>query len=59
MIDRKTFDSLIGQSGEASLPERVDTKLLDKLADTLIGMGALAVAIKLGDQGLYLRTGKT
>ena len=57
MIDRKTYDSLIGQSDEASLPERVDTKLLDKLADTLISMGALAVAIKLGDQGLYLRTG--
>ena len=57
MIDRKTYDSLIGQYDEASLPERVDTKLLDKLADTLISMGALAVAIKLGDQGLYLRTG--
>ena len=57
MIDRKTYDSLIGQSDEASLPKRVDTKLLDKLADTLISMGALAVAIKLGDQGLYLRTG--
>jgi sugar/nucleoside kinase (ribokinase family) len=57
MIDRKTFDSLIGQYDEASLPERIDTELLDKLADTLINMGALAVAIKLGDQGLYLRTG--
>jgi sugar/nucleoside kinase (ribokinase family) len=57
MIDRKTFDALIGQYDEASLPERIDTKLLDKLADTLISMGALAVAIKLGDQGLYLRTG--
>jgi sugar/nucleoside kinase (ribokinase family) len=57
MIDRKAFDSLIGQYDEASLPERVDTKLLDRLADTLISMGALAVAIKLGDQGLYLRTG--
>ena len=57
MLDRKTFDALIGQYDEASLPERVDTKLLDKLADTLISMGALAVAIKLGNQGLYLRTG--
>jgi len=57
MLDRKTFDALIGQYDEASLPERVDTKLLDKLADTLISMGATAVAIKLGDQGLYLRTG--
>ena len=57
MIDRKTFDSLTGQFDEASLPKRVDTILLDKLADTLIGMGARAVAIKLGDQGLYLRTG--
>ena len=57
MIDRKAFNSLIRQYGETSLPEKLDTKLLDKLSDILIGMGALAVAIKLGDQGLYLRTG--
>jgi sugar/nucleoside kinase (ribokinase family) len=57
MIDRQTFDSLIGQYDEASLVEKINTRLLDQLADTLISMGALAVAIKLGDQGLYLRTG--
>jgi sugar/nucleoside kinase (ribokinase family) len=57
MIDRKTFDSLIGQYDEAHLSEKIDTKHLDQLADTLISMGALVVAIKLGDQGLYLRTG--
>jgi sugar/nucleoside kinase (ribokinase family) len=57
MINRKTFDSLIGQYDEAHLAEQIDTQVLDQLADTLISMGARAVAIKLGDQGLYLRTG--
>jgi sugar/nucleoside kinase (ribokinase family) len=36
----------------------LNTELLDSLANTLIKMGSNIVAIKLGDQGLYLRTGK-
>ena len=34
----------------------VDRVLLAGLAERLLGMGAAIVAIKLGDQGLYLRT---
>ena len=56
MLDRKAFDSLIGEYSEASFMEWIDTKLLDKLADKLINMGTSIIAIKLGNQGLYLRT---
>ncbi len=36
--------------------EKLDITLLDQLAEQLIGYGTNVVAIKLGDQGLYLRT---
>jgi len=39
--------------------ERIDVLLLDQLARQLINYGANVVAIKLGDQGLYLRTHQT
>jgi len=39
--------------------ERIDVVLLDQLAGQLIDYGANVVAIKLGDQGLYLRTHQT
>lgn len=39
--------------------EKLDITLLDQLAEQLIGYGTNVVAIKLGDQGLYLRTHQT
>jgi len=36
--------------------EKLDITLLDQLAEQLVGYGTNVVAIKLGDQGLYLRT---
>jgi len=56
MLDRKIFESLIDEYSEDSFMEWIDTKLLDKLADKLINMGTSIIAIKLGNQGLYLRT---
>lgn len=35
---------------------RVDTALLRQLAEELLGMGAAVVCLKMGDQGVYLRT---
>jgi len=39
--------------------ERIDVLLLDQIATQLINYGANVVAIKLGDQGLYLRSHQT
>jgi sugar/nucleoside kinase (ribokinase family) len=39
--------------------ERIDALLLDQIAGRLIDYGAKVVAIKLGDQGLYLRSVQT
>lgn len=48
-IDELAF--MLGESGHA-----VDRSLLADLAGRLIDMGVAVAAIKLGDQGLYLRT---
>ena len=58
MLHRDFFHSLTQKHGEVNFIKFLDTEVLDNLADTLIKMGSNVVAIKLGDQGLYLRTGK-
>jgi sugar/nucleoside kinase (ribokinase family) len=58
MLDRNIFHSLTEKHGEFGFIQFISTELLDRLANTLIKMGSNVVAIKLGDQGLYLRTGK-
>jgi len=54
MLDRRRFDAMAAQGGD--LPARADASLLHELSDRLLGMGAAVVALKLGGQGLYLRT---
>jgi len=58
MLNRNIFHSLTQKHGESNFIKFLNTELLDRLADTLIKMGSNVVAIKLGDQGLYLRTGR-
>ncbi|HOF18264.1 MAG TPA: carbohydrate kinase family protein [Phycisphaerae bacterium] len=53
MLDRPRWEQM-RRAGEI-LPQ-VDDKLLSELADRLIAMGAAVVGLKLGEQGLYLRT---
>lgn len=53
MFDRPTHERL---HRGAALGSVVDHARLTELAEVLTGMGAAVVAIKLGDQGLYLRT---
>jgi len=53
MLDRPAHEQL---HGGAALRDVVDRARLAGLADALLRMGAAVVAIKLGDQGLYLRS---
>lgn len=57
MTDRETFDRLAAQDADANLAGSIDITLLDSLAGRLMEIGSTVIAIKLGDQGLYLRTG--
>lgn len=56
MLDPGRFARLSEEAGEASLLSRVDGGLLQDLAAQLLEFGAAVVGLKLGDQGLYLRT---
>ena len=53
MLDRPAHERLLDGG---SLPSLVDHSRLAELGQHLTGMGVAVVALKLGDQGLYLRT---
>ena len=52
MLDRTRFEQLNAAHGWAT----VDMPLLRNLTDELLAMGAAVVGLKLGEQGLYVRT---
>ena len=56
MIDRKRYDAMIRDHGEIRVARDIDGDLLSHLSSRLLDMGVAVVVIKLGDQGLYLRT---
>lgn len=56
MLDRTMYDALKNEDGEGSFAARAETELLDRIGRALIGRGVPLVALKLGDQGLYLRS---
>jgi sugar/nucleoside kinase (ribokinase family) len=51
MLDRPRYDAM-----GAAAARQPDGALLHALSDHLLALGAAIVALKLGDQGLYLRT---
>ena len=57
MVNRPVYDRLAVQYG-GEMIRGIDRKLVEETAQTLIDLGVSMVVIKLGDQGLYLRTGK-
>ncbi|MFB6273923.1 MAG: carbohydrate kinase family protein [Salinibacter sp.] len=54
MIDRPLYEEILEGTGDFS--EHVGTGVLERVAGDLIGRGVPIVALKLGAQGLYLRT---
>lgn len=56
MLDRQLFSRLQAKGGEKLSLALTDGSLLARLAEEPIEMGAAVVGLKLGDNGLYLRT---
>jgi sugar/nucleoside kinase (ribokinase family) len=56
MLHRDRFDQLARRANGANLASVVDGATLSGLANELLELGAPIAAVKLGDQGLYLRT---
>ncbi len=55
MLDRSIFEAK-QEHISANIVLGMDGKLLARLAETCLALGAAVVGLKLGDQGLYLRT---
>jgi len=56
MLDRPWFERLGQALARGEFSDAADGAVLAELAERLLGMGAAAVALKLGGNGLYLRT---
>ena len=56
MIDRPRFDALVRRYGDIQVKRDIDAATLARLGAELLDMGVAVAAIKLGDQGMYLRT---
>ncbi len=56
MLDRPRREELRRRHGHISIPDHIDGRLLHELSGKLLEMGAGVVVIKLGDQGVYLRS---
>jgi sugar/nucleoside kinase (ribokinase family) len=59
MLSPEEFLQLEDAASGTNLAAGADAALLDRLATELVEMGVPIVVIKLGDQGLYLRTSRT
>jgi len=55
LLQRDAFDQ-ISADGETSLLDAVTPERLDELSDIVLGYGVKVVMVKLGTQGIYLRT---
>jgi sugar/nucleoside kinase (ribokinase family) len=56
MVDRERFERAREANGTGKVLDAVDASLMNELAGTLIDLGAAVVGLKMGDQGMYLRT---
>ena len=56
MLRRELFDQFSREGVE--ITSAVGGELLNEVAEELLGMGTEVVVLKLGDQGIYLRTGE-
>lgn len=58
MLDRPRFEEMLAAAGKRPMPRQATASMLETLSGQLLEMGARVVALKLGDQGLYLRTSR-
>jgi sugar/nucleoside kinase (ribokinase family) len=56
MLDRRLFAQLKRKAGTRDMVSVANGEMLSSVGEKLLNMGAAVVGIKLGDQGLYLRT---
>ena len=58
MLDRDCYDRLAASAPGDNLAVAANGEFLEEISGKLLDLGARIVVLKLGDQGLYLRTGQ-
>ncbi|NQU76885.1 MAG: carbohydrate kinase family protein [Planctomycetes bacterium] len=56
MLDRPRYERMQRPGGAGELIRQVNGTLLAEVADAILSLGVAVVMLKLGDQGVYLRT---
>ncbi len=56
MLDRPAYEERLKRSTDGDLVRSLAAEEIARLAEEALDLGARAVALKLGDRGLYLRT---
>jgi len=56
MLDRQQYDALLQRAGSDDLTSCVNAEILAEVSGRLLALGCAVVAIKLGNQGMYVRT---
>ena len=56
MLRRPIFDQLAANTHNSRPLDQMEPEMISELGQTLLGMGAKIVGLKIGDRGLYLRT---
>ena len=59
MYDRATYARLNESGGAEAIIRQMTLEEIGRLADRALSMGCLGVLIKLGDRGVYLKTGES
>src|SRR5690625_4951318 len=56
MLNRPLHDKISARAGREQLLSAIDGEILNDLSEELLSMGVAIVVIKLGEQGLYMKT---
>ena len=56
MLERPVYDRKTEQGADGDFSSRIATEILDRISEKLVERGVPMVVLKLGGQGLYLRT---
>jgi sugar/nucleoside kinase (ribokinase family) len=56
MLDRDKYIHFVQDIGEDNMIDHIDPNTISDIGDTLLAMGPKIVVVKMGKQGLYLRT---
>jgi sugar/nucleoside kinase (ribokinase family) len=59
MLEPETYRTLLGESGNEDVIERISADSVSRVADQILALGSQIAVIKAGHRGLYMKTSPT